>query len=91
MFKQVQYEADSGCRALNEPGPKFFTRDSVLNFKPPEYHVELCGQFPILMTVLTAVTCRGCTWEEAMQVENVTVWKSSCIKMEIVVLKLISL
>ena len=84
LFKQVQSEADSGCRALNEPGPKSFTRDTVLNFDPLEYHTELCTQFPILMTVLTAVTCRGGTWEEAMQVLNVTIQK-------VIILKLASL
>lgn len=80
LFKQVQYEADSGCRALNEPGPKSFTRDTLLDFNPLEYHEGLCTQFPILMTVLTAVTCRGGTWEEAMQVLNVTARKVILLK-----------
>ena len=53
---------------MNEPGPKEFTRNTVLNFQTPEYHAELCTKFPILMTVLTAATCKGKDWDKAMQV-----------------------
>ena len=66
----MQAEADHGCTALSEPGPKEIRRDDVLNFSPEEYHTDLCNTFPILMTTLTAIVSKGQSWEEARQVNN---------------------
>ena len=70
LYKRVQDEADLGCRSLSEPGPKDIRRGDVLNFSPTEYHTDLCNTFPILMTSLTAIVCKGRSWEEALQVNN---------------------
>ena len=70
LYKKVQEEADSGCRALSEPKPKDIKWEDLLNFEPEEYHQELGDTFPILMTCLTAVASKGCTWEQAIKVQK---------------------
>ena len=64
LYNRVQDEADAGCQALREPGPKSWTVGDIEEHNIEEYFQKFTSNFPILMTCLTAVTCKGRSWEE---------------------------
>ena len=67
LFKRVRKEVDSGCQELNEPGPRSFSREDLLDFDHVRYYDKLCDKFPTLMTCLVAATSNSLSWEEALQ------------------------
>ena len=56
-----------GCQELNEPGPRSFSREDLLDFDHVRYYDKLCDKFPTLMTCLVAATSNSLSWEEALQ------------------------